>query len=778
MTSFGQKGRLEDERMLKGAGRYAADWDLPEQAYGHFLRSDRPHAAIVSIDASAALAMDGVVAVLTGEDIAKAGYQSLPAASPMKGRDGSDVHRPHHPMLAQGRVRYVGEPVALVVAESAALAQDAAEAVAVEYAELPAVTDARQALAAGAPQVHEDVAGNLALDFAGGDEAATEAAFARAAKLVRLTSCHTRVVGNPMEPRACIGAFDAASGNFHLYACTQGVTAIRGQTAPVFGVPPEKIRVIAEEVGGGFGGRFNTYPEYCAVLAAAKQLGRPVKWVGTRSEMFLADEQARDIVHLGEMALDERGRILGMRFDFVCNLGAYVAFTGAFVNTVNLVNVASGVYDVQAVQVRARLTFTNTVPTAAYRGAGRPVSSYAIERLVDQAAHEIGMDPAEFRRINLVRKEQFPYRIVTGFEYDCGDFEGVLGKALAESDWDGFAARRAASAAGGLLRGRGIATYIEASGAGGFAPFDQAQVLWDEHAGVTLRATSHSHGQGHETVFAQIVAGVLGIPMESIRLRTADQDWVLTGNPTGGSRSLLGVGSMFLLASQEVVKKGLALASEELEAAAGDIEFADGKYRVKGTDHEVTLSALAKKHLGALNVDLRDQKVGATFPNGCHVAELEIEPETGEIEIVSYVAVDDAGTIINHQIVEGQMQGGITQGAGHVLGEQAIYDPETGQLLTGSFMDYPMPRAVLVNNLRVLEYPVPTRTNPLGAKGVGEAGVTGSMPCIMHAVLDALRRAGVSHFDMPATSQRLWGAIRAARQGQPRAFAVDDLAGS
>ena len=775
MTTFGHQGRLEDERMLKGAGRYAADWNLPGQAYGHFLRSDRPHATIVSVDASAALAMDGVVAVLTGEDIARAGYQSLPAASPMKGRDGGDVHRPHHPMLAQGSVRYVGEPVALVVAESAALAQDAAEAIAIEYDERPAVTDARAALAAGAPQVHASVPGNLALDFAGGDEAAADAAFARAAKVVRLTSYHTRVAGNPMEPRACIGAFDAASGNFHLYACTQGVTAIRGQTAPVFGVAPEKIRVIAEEVGGGFGGRFNTYPEYCAVLAAAKQLGRPVKWVGTRSEMFLADEQARDIVHRGEMALEENGRILGMRFDFVCNLGAYVAFTGAFVNTVNLVNVASGVYDVQAVHVRARLAFTNTVPTAAYRGAGRPVSSYAIERLVDQAAHEIGMDPAEFRRINLVRKAQFPYKIVTGFEYDCGDFEGVLAKALAEADWKGFQARRAASAGRGVLRGRGIATYIEASGAGGFAPFDQAQVLWDEDARVTLRATSHSHGQGHETVFAQIVAGVLGVPMETIRLRTADPDMVLTGNPTGGSRSLLAVGSMMLLASREVVQKGLALASEELEAAASDIGFADGRYRVKGTDREVTLTALAKKHAGALDVDLRDQKVGATYPNGCHIAEVEIEPETGAIEVLSYVAVDDAGNIINHQIVEGQMQGGITQGAGHVLGEQAVYDADTGQLLTGSFMDYPMPRAILVNGLRVLDYPVPTKTNPLGAKGVGEAGVTGSMPCIMNAVLDALRRAGVSHFDMPATPQRLWAAIRAAKNGEPRAFAVDDL---
>jgi aerobic carbon-monoxide dehydrogenase large subunit len=775
MMTFGHQGRLEDERMLKGAGRYASDWNLPGQAHGHFLRSDRAHAVIRAIDPSAALAMQGVVAVLTGDDLARAGCKWLTAASPMKGRDGSDVQRPPHPPLARERVRYVGESVALVVAESAAIAQDAAEAILVDYDELPALTDGRQALAAGAPLVHESVPGNLALDFAGGDEAATQAAFARAAKVVRLTQYHTRVVGNPMEPRAAIGSYDAQAGNFVLHACTQGVTAIRGQTAPVLGVPPEKIRVVAEEVGGGFGVRFNTYPEYCALLAAARELGRPVKWVGTRSEMFLADEQARDIVNLGELAVDDKGRILGMRFDFVCNLGAYVAFTGAFVNTVNLVNVASGVYDVQAVHVRALLVFTNTVPTAAYRGAGRPVSSYAIERLVDQAAHEIGMDPAEFRRINLVKKSQFPYRIVTGFDYDCGDFEGALDKALAAADWSGFEARRAAGAQRGLLRGRGIATYIEASGAGGFAPFDQALIEWDADGGITLRATSHSHGQGHETVFAQIVSGVLGVPMERIRLRTADPDRVLTGNPTGGSRSALGVGSVMLFASREVVEKGLALAAEELETAAADIEFRDGRYRVKGTDREIAITALAQKHVGALNVDLRDRKVGATFPNGCHVAEIEIEPETGEIEVVSYVAVDDAGTILNHQIVEGQMQGGITQGAGHVLGEQAVYDAESGQLLTGSFMDYPMPRAVLVNNLRVLDHPVPTQTNPLGAKGVGEAGVTGSMPCIMNAVLDALRQRGVTRFDMPATPQRLWGAIRAAKEGRPREFAVEDL---
>ncbi len=775
MQKFGHKGRLEDARMLTGRGRYVSDWNLPGQAHGSFMRSDRPHARLSAIDTAAALAMPGVIAVFTGEDAVADGHKSLPAFAPMKGRNGTDLIIPHRPTLAIGRVRYVGEPIALVVADTAVQAQDAAEAVVVDYEELPAVFDAKDALVPGAPLVHDDVAGNRALDFVGGDEAATNEAFAKAARVVTLDAYHTRVVGNPMEPRTCIGSFDAATGMYYLHACTQGASVMRGQLSAVLGVEPEKIRIVAEEVGGGFGVRFNLYPEYCAALLAAKKLGRPVKWVGTRSEMFLADEQARDVLHRGEMALDAGGRILGMRFDFVCNLGAYLAPTGAFVNTLNLVNVASGVYDVQAVHVHASLAFTNTIPTAAYRGAGRPVSSYAIERLVDEAALQIGMDPAEFRRRNLVPASKFPYKIVTGFEYDCGDFEGVLDDALAAADWLGFPERRAQSAGRGRLRGRGIASYIEASGGGGMAPHDEVRVRWGADAKITLEATSHSHGQGHETVFAQIVAGVLGVPMESIRLRTADPDQHLVGNPTGGSRSLLGVGSVLQLAAHEVVKKGLALASEELEAAAADIEFIDGDYRVTGTDRRVSIVDLAKKHVGAkphpLDQDFAT-RFGSTFPNGCHIAEVEVEPETGAIDIVSYIACDDAGNVINHQLVEGQMQGGITQGAGHILGEQAIYDRETGQLLTGSFMDYPMPRAVLVDGLRVLHHPVPTKTNPLGAKGVGEAGVTGSMPCLMNAIVDALRQGGVTHFDMPATQGRVWEALQAAKAGRPAAHAA------
>jgi carbon-monoxide dehydrogenase large subunit len=772
---FGIKGRLEDARMLKGAGRYVSDWNAEGQAYGHFLRSDRPHAKIVSIDVSGATAMPGVIAVLTGADVLAAGHKPMPAAAPMKGRGDSDQILPPRYALSADRVRYVGEPVALVVAESAALAHDAAEAVFVEYEDLPAVVDAVQALAPGAPQLHDSVPGNLVLDFVGGDQAATDAAFAKAAKVVTLSAYHSRVVGNPMEPRAALGAYDPAADLYTLTATTQGAGPMRLQVGAMLGVPPEKLRIVAEEVGGGFGVRFNAYPEYGALLLAAKKLGRPVKWVGTRSEIFLADEQARDIVHKGEIALDASGRILGMRFSYVSNLGAYLAFTGSFINTVNLINVVSGVYDVRAVYVQAKLVVTNTVPTAAYRGAGRPVASYALERLIDQAAVESGVDPAEFRRRNLVPKAKFPYKIVTGFEYDCGDFEGVLDEAVAKADWKGFDARRAASAKRGRLRGRGMSTYIEATAAGGFAPYDQAHITWEKDGSVTLRTASHNHGQSHETTFAQVVAGVLGIPMERIRLRTSEPDYFMTSNPTGGSRTLHGLGSAMFSAAQEIVKNGIDLAAEALESAAADIEFDAGDYRIKGTDRAVSITALATKYPGRLDLDYKDRpKVPSTFPNGCHIAEVEIDPETGETEIVSYVAVDDAGNIVNHQIVEGQMQGGITQGAGHILGEQAVYDAETGQLLTGSFMDYPMPRAILVNNLQILAHPVPTKTNPLGAKGVGEAGVTGSMPCLMNAIMDALRGAGVTHFDMPATPLRVWRALQAAKAGKPRALAVED----
>jgi carbon-monoxide dehydrogenase large subunit len=566
-----------------------------------------------------------------------------------------------------------------------------------------------------------------------------------------------------MEPRAAMGSYDAAKDMYFLHGTTQGVGPMRGQLSAVLGVPPDKVRVVAEEVGGGFGVRFNAYPEYGALLYAAKKLGRPVKWIGTRSEVFLGDEQARDIVHTGEIALDANGRILGMRFDYLSNMGAYVAFTGSVVNTLGLVNVNCGVYDVQAVHVRGRLVLTNTVPTAAYRGAGRPVASYALERLIDEAARELGLDPAEFRRRNMIPRAKMPYKLVGGFEYDSGDFEAVMNKALDHAHWNDFERRRKESEGRGRLRGRGIATYIEMTAPGGFAPYDQAHLTWEKDGTLTLRTASHNHGQGHETTFAQIVSKQLGIPVDRVRLRTSEPEHNLVANPTGGSRTLHGLGSAMHWAAQEVAKNGLNLAAEHLESAVQDIEFDAGTYRIKGTDRKVRIDELARKYPGKLDLDFRERpKVPATFPNGCHVAEVEIDPETGVSEIVSYVACDDVGNIINHQIVEGQMQGGVTQGAGHIFLEQGVYDA-SGQLLTGSFMDYAMPRAGLVGGLTVTDYAVPTATNPLGAKGVGEGGVTGSMPALMNAVMDALRRAGVEHFDMPASPQRIWRALQEAR---------------
>jgi carbon-monoxide dehydrogenase large subunit len=752
------KGRLEDDRMLTGRGKYVSDWNLPGQAYGHFVRSDRAHADIVALDAAAALALPGVLAVITGEDIRSA-LKSLPCALPVKGRGGMELIHPGRPALAQGRVRFTGEPLALVVAESAAAAQDAAELVGIEYRDRPAVISTTQALKPGAPLVHDSVPGNIVLDYESGDDAGSQAAFAKAARTIELEVDISRVVGNPMEPRACLARWEARDGMYHLYTCTQGAPIMRNQLSAVLGVPPEKIRVIAEEVGGGFGVRFNVYPEYCAALFAARKLGRPVKWTGTRSEVFLADEQARGVRSRGALALDANGRILGMRFDMLADLGGYLAPTGPFINTIGIVNCLSGVYDVPAAYARIRLALTNTAPMAAYRGAGRPIMSYALERLVEHAAHELGLDAAEFRRRNFIRK--FPYRIAAGFEYDSGDFEGVMNKALAAADWNGFARRRTESQNRGRLRGRGMSTYIEATGAG-FAPQDQIELRWGDDGALTIYATTHNHGQGHETTYAQLVSGVLGIPIEKVRLRTAGPEFYLTGNATGGSRSLLAVGGVVYLGAQELVKKGLALAAEALEAAPADIEFAAGEYRIKGTDRRISIQQLAAKRPGAMDLAYAN-KFGSCFPNGCHIAEVEITPETGEAQIVSYVACDDAGNIINHQIVEGQVQGGIAQGAGQAFTELAVYD-EAGQLLTGSFMDYAMPRPGEVAGLKLLDHPVPTKLNPLGAKGVGEAGVTGSLPALMNAVVDALRHAGVQHFEMPATPRRLWEALQAAHR--------------
>ncbi len=768
------RGRLEDYRLLTGQGRFASDWNFPEQAYAVFVRSDRAHAVIASIDSAAALAFPGVLAILTSADVKAAGFGVIPAMNPGPGRDGQEMKCAFKTILADGRVRFVGECVACVIAVSPAVAQDAAELIRVQYAELPAVTIAAEALKPGAPQLHALAPNNLVLDYAIGDESRTQAAFAAAAHVVQLTVDNTRVVCNPMEPRSCTATYDSAKDLHTLYCCSQGVRNQRVQLGLITGIPDDKLEVVAGDVGGGFGVRSSVYPEYCAVLLAAKKLGRPVKWTSTRSELFLADDQARDTVVAGELALDASARILAMRFSFVSNLGAYVSLSGAFVPTKSTLLCITGVYDVPVLYARAQLVLTNTAPTTAYRGAGRPVTSYILERLIDQAANEIGIHPVELRRRNMVKRDMFPYTAANGTVYDCGDFEGVLDKALELSNWDGFERRRQDSAREGKLRGLGIATFVEGTGAG-FAPTDEVKLQFDAEGNIAVYAAAQSQGQGHETSFAQVVSGVLGVPLESIRVRSGEPGIRLTGNSAGGSRTMLAIGSVCQIASLTVIEKGKALAADALEAAAADIEFLDGEYRIAGTNRTISMSTLIRRYASQSPHPLDTTgagKFGSTFPNSCHIAEVEIDPETGAVNIASYVGADDAGNIINHQLVEGQMHGGIAQGAGHVFGEHSVYDPETGQLLTGSFMDYAMPRAGDFVEPRLVDFPVPTLANPLGAKGVGEAGMTGAVPTLMNAVINALRQVGVTHFDMPASPQRIWRAIQAARKGDARAMAI------
>ncbi len=763
-------GRLEDDRLVSGSGTYALDWVFPGAAHAVFLRSDHAHAEILSIDTATAMASPGVLAVLTGDDMRAAGLQSLPVI-PVPLKPGETVQQPFRPCLAQDKVRFVGEPVACVIAESQHQAQDASEQIVVEYRDLPAIVVAADALAPDAPQLHEDVPGNLYFDFSEGDAAATDAAFARAARVVKHDLHNNRVIGNPMEPRCATGVHDPAGDHYTLYSPSQGPTLLALGVAKMMNVKSAQVDVVSRDVGGGFGIRSAVYPEYGVLLVAAKQLGRPVRWNGTRSEVFLADNQARDFTCHGELALDESGRFLAMRFAILANNGAYLAQTGLLAQTKSVTSCITGVYDVPAAHARIRLVATNTAQVSAYRGAGRPIMSTLLECLVERAAIELAIDPVALRRRNLIRKEQFPYRLVNGTTYDCGDFPALLDDALEAADWAGFEVRRAEAARRGRLLGHAVSTYLESTAAGGME--DEVRILFEADGSIVLRAPSHSQGQGHETSFAQVISRVLGIPMEQVKLRTGEPGARIQGSGTGGSRSMLGVGSVLHLGAQEVVEKGRLLAAQSLEAAAADIVFEAGDYRITGTDRRISLLSLAQQHAGAtphpLNTVTRN-KFGSTFPNGAHIAEVEIDPETGVTDIVSYIAVDDIGNVISPTLVDGQMQGGLTQGAGQALGEEAVYDPSSGQLLTGSFMDYAMPRAVMVKGLKLLEHPVPTALNPLGAKGVGEAGCTGALPTLANAILDALRPAGVSHFDLPASPQRVWRALQEAAAGRPRAM--------
>lgn len=755
--------RREDHRLTTGQGRYTSDWNLPGQLHAVFLRADRAHAEIVRLDAARARALAGVVAVFTGDDTRAAGFKSLPNVVNYAGKGGQPMLKPVHPVLAHGRVRFVGETVAMIVAESAAIAEDARDLLELEYRDFPAVATFDAAVAAGAPQLHAEVPGNLAFEYESGDEQAAAGAFARAKYVSRLTVESQRLVGNSLEPRACVASFAAASGSYTLHLPLQGIGGMRGQIASVTGLAKDKIDIVTQDVGGSFGVRGAAYPEYFALMLAAKELARPVKWVGTRSEMFTSDFQGRALSLTGELALDADGNMLAIRFDDRADLGAYAAAFGAFIATKNLTITMGGVYRIPAMYARTRLAYTNATPVSAYRGAGRPDIAYAIERLVDYTAHEHGFDPLELRRRNFIARSAMPYTTANGTVYDSGDFSAVMKDALKRADWYGFATRRTASEQAGKLRGIGIAAYLEAGG-GGSAPKDQVAVEFDAAGGMTLYAVTQSSGQGHETVFPQIVAAALGIDAALIRYYPRPPAAELMGSGTGGSRGALGTGSAFRMLGQKLIELARPHAAAKLKVAETELRYSEGKFHAG--DRSLGFAELARALAGVTPHPLdtvAEGSFGATYPNGCHVAEVEIDPETGAATIVRYTAVDDLGNVINPVLVEGQVHGGVAQGAGQVFGEHAIYDAVTAQLLTGSFQDYVMPRAGWLRAMAVHDYPVPTPTNALGAKGVGESGCSGSLPALVNATVDALRPLGIKHLDMPFTPSKLWHAIRGAR---------------
>jgi carbon-monoxide dehydrogenase large subunit len=751
--------RREDSRLIAGQGRYTADWNLPDQLHAAFLRADRAHAEILKLDGARALAHPGVKAVLTGDDTREAGFKSLPNVVSYPGKNGQPMVKPHYPVLAMARVRYVGEPVAMIVAETLAAAEDARELVEIQYRDLPAVASFDAATAPGAPQLHAEVPGNLAFEYDSGDEQAVAAAFARAKHVTKIAMDSQRLVGNPLEPRACLVAYDAAADRYTVYAPLQGA-ALSAQIAAVAGIDKSKVVMATQDVGGSFGVRGPAYHEYFAAMIAAKKLGRPVKWVGTRGEIFVSDFHGRAISMTGELAMDADGKFLAIRFDDRCDLGAYGGAFGAFIATRNITITIGGVYRVPALYARTRLAYTNTVPVSAYRGAGRPDIAYAIERLVDHAAREHGFDPIELRRRNFIPPEAMPYKTPNAGTYDSGHFEGVMDDAMKRADWNGFPQRQAESARAGKLRGIGIATYLEAGGGGG-APKDQVAVEFDAGGSMTLYAVTQSSGQGHETVFPQIVAERLGIDAANIRFHPRPPAADLVGNGTGGSRGALGTGSAFRVLGDKLIELALPHAAKKLNIPQGEVRYSEGKFHAG--DRSIGFMDLARSLAGTGPHPLNttgEGTWGTSYPNGCHIAEVEIEPETGAATIARYTAVDDLGNVVNPVLVEGQVQGGVMQGAGQVFGEHAVYDPATAQLLSGSFMDYVMPRAGWIREMEVHDHPVPTPTNVLGAKGVGESGCSGSLPTLVNATIDALRPLGITHLDMPFTPARIWTAIQ------------------
>ena len=764
--------RTEDPVLVRGEGRFTDDISVDRQAYAVIVRSRHAHGIIKKIDTDAARKMKGVLGVYTGADLAAAGYGTLKCIVPFKNRDGSEMKKPPRHALATDKVRFVGDPVAFVVAETLNQAKDAAEAVEVDIDSLPAVTDPEQAVNADAPQLYDDVPGNVSLDYHFGDAEAVKAAFAAAAHVTRLKIVNNRVVVNAMEPRAAVGAYEG--GRFTLHSSSQGVVGMKGNIAALMNVEPKQVRVISGNVGGSFGMKAAPYPEYVCVLHAARALGRPVKWTDDRSGSFVSDSHGRDHRVNAELALDSDGNFLAVRLTIVGNMGGFLANVGPMPSTQNAVKNVQSVYRTPLIEVSTKCVFTNSTHVSAYRGAGRPEGNYYMERLIDTAAAEMEIDRLELRRRNHIRQREMPFKAVMGSNYDSGEFATVMKKAIDAADTKGFRQRKRESRRRGKLRGLGIGSYLEVT-----APPSKelGGVVFETDGSVTILTGTLDFGMGHASPFAQVLHEKLGVPFEKIRVMQTDSDRLSTGGGSGGSKSLMHTGTALVEAAAKVIDQGKLIASHVLEASAGDIEFKNGRFTIAGTDRAIGIMELAEKLRSGVNLpedvptslDVNHVSEGpgaSAYPNGCHVCEVEIDPETGVVEVVKYSAVNDFGTVVNPMIVEGQLHGGVVQGIGQALMERTVYDSE-GQLLTGSYMDYALPRAVDAPMFDVSNHPVPAKTNPLGVKGCGEAGCAGSLTSIMNAVTDALSDYGIRHIDMPATPHRVWQAIQASGGARP-----------
>ncbi len=758
-------GRTEDRRLITGGGRFTDDFQLPGQAYAAFLRAPVAHADIRAIDTAEAETADGVLGVYTSADLRNLG--TFPCSKPPIDRPGNALIVPPRHVLAVDRVRHVGEPIACVVAETYAQALDAAEKIDVTLDTLPAVQHVEAAVAPGAVQLYPDADRNIAIDWSFGDADKTAAAFDRADHVARVTIDNNRLAVCAMEPRAAIASYDRATDKYTLRSGSQGVMGMRDTLAnAILRIDSEHLRVLSGDVGGGFGMKTPPYPEYAAILVAAKALGRPVRWTATRGESFLSDTQGRDGIIHGELALDPEGRFLGLRASVLANMGAYLA-NGPGIATRNMAWCLSGMYALPVVHLNVQCIFTNTAPIGPYRGAGRPEASYVLERLVDRAAADLDCDPVELRRKNMIPPDAMPYQTAVDQVYDSGEFAAVLDAALPIADWTGFENRQRQSQAEGRLRGIGIACVLEHAGAN---RAESARVDVDAEGRVTVYTAAQSQGQGHFTSFAQVVAEQLGIPPGQVLIHEGDSDITPPGGATTGSRALTVCGGAFVTACDVLVETGKAMAAHILEASKADIEFEDGQFRIAGTDRAVALGQVAAMAAApgwpstlptALTAAVDYEAAAPTYPNGCHICEVEIDPETGQATLCRYAAVDDVGRVINPTIVDGQVHGAIAQGAGQVLSELCVYDDD-GQLLTGSFMDYALPRADDMPSFDLAYHPVPCRTNALGVKGAGESGTIGALPAVSNAVMNALRQVGVDSFEMPASPERIWRALQNA----------------